>query len=144
MEKFTLFWDGPFSQWYPAYFEIDGVEYNCAEQYMMAMKAKHFGDLDTLEMIMESESPRNQKALGRVVDGFDEDEWEREEDNGMPLCWNIVWRGNEAKFSQNPYLRESLLATKGTTLVEASPEDEIWELVYRPITLRRDRRSGEA
>ena len=40
-ETFTFFW-GPgtvFSQWYPARFTVDGVEYNCAEQYMMYQKA---------------------------------------------------------------------------------------------------------
>jgi predicted NAD-dependent protein-ADP-ribosyltransferase YbiA (DUF1768 family) len=40
-EKFTFFFgrDCVFSQWYPAEFEVDGVEYNCAEQYMMHQKA---------------------------------------------------------------------------------------------------------
>ena len=32
------------SQWYPASFIVDGVYYNCAEQYMMAEKARLFGD----------------------------------------------------------------------------------------------------
>ena len=41
MEKFTFFWSGPFSQWHPSPFIIDGVTYNCAEQYMMAEKARH-------------------------------------------------------------------------------------------------------
>ncbi|MEQ9503453.1 MAG: NADAR family protein [Deltaproteobacteria bacterium] len=125
-ERFTLFWDGPFSQWHASYFEVDGVEYNCAEQFMMAEKARLFGDDDTLERIMEAESPRTQKRLGRVVDGFDVSVWEEEEDDGMPRCWNIVWRGNMAKFTQNDHLRDALFETAGTTLVEASPEDRIW------------------
>ena len=122
----TLFWDGPFSQWEPAFFVLDGVEYNCAEQYMMAMKAQLFDDPHTLEMIMEAEHPRVQKRLGRVVDGFDVRVWEAEEDNGYPRCWNIVWRGNMAKFLQNQHLLEALLETEGTILVEASPDDTIW------------------
>lgn len=122
----TLFWDGPFSQWEPSFFVLDGVEYNCAEQYMMASKARLFDDLHTLEMILEAEHPRIQKRLGRVVDGFDARVWEAEEDNGYPRCWNIVWRGNMAKFSQNQHLLEALLETAGTTLVEASPDDTIW------------------
>ena len=32
------------SQWYPCQFEVDGVTYTSAEQYMMAEKAKLFGD----------------------------------------------------------------------------------------------------
>ena len=35
-----------FSQWYPCVFEEDGVIYNCAEQYMMAGKARVFKDSD--------------------------------------------------------------------------------------------------
>jgi len=40
-EGYTLFWrsQSPFSQWHPAYFTIDDVTYNCAEQYMMYQKA---------------------------------------------------------------------------------------------------------
>ncbi len=126
-EVFTLFWDGPFSQWYPCYFEIDDVEYNCAEQFMMAEKARLFQDWDTLEMIMDSESPATQKALGRAVDGFEEARWQSDDThNDQPVCWNIVWRGNVAKFSQNDYLYEILCETSGTTLVEASPVDTIW------------------
>lgn len=126
METFTFFWDGPFSQWEPSWFEVDGVEYNCAEQYMMAEKARLFGDEDTLEKIMDTESPAMQKRLGRLVDGFDEDVWLEEEENGEPRCWNIVRRGNLAKFSQNPHLLDLLLQTVGTSLVEASPDDLRW------------------
>ncbi|MCA9173540.1 MAG: NADAR family protein [Planctomycetales bacterium] len=127
-EEFTFFWDGPFSQWEPCYFEIEDVEYNCAEQFMMAEKARLFGDEHTLEMIMETDVPGTQKALGRQVAGFSKAAWEDDDDteNGRPYCWNIVWRGNMAKFSQNSYLLDLLLATDGTTLVEASPEDHIW------------------
>ena len=31
-----------------------------------------------------------------------------------------------AQFSQNPHLKQELLSTAGTTLVEASPRDRIW------------------
>lgn len=43
-EVFTFFW-GPntvFSQWYPCSFTVDGLQYNCAEQYMMSQKASEF------------------------------------------------------------------------------------------------------
>lgn len=125
-EKFTFFWDGPFSQWEESYFELDDEEYNCAEQYMMAEKARVFEDEQTLDMIMDSEDPATQKKLGRLVDGFDENNWQDEDDNGFPACWNIVWRGNMAKFSQNKWLLDELFDTEGTILVEASPHDRIW------------------
>lgn len=123
-EKFTFFWDGPFSQWEPCKIEIDRVEYNCAEQYMMAEKAKLFGDGDTLAEIMETDSPRKQKALGRRVKGFNTDRW-------SVFAREIVYDGNFAKFKQNPELMQKLLATKGTTLVEASPEDCVWGIGWR-------------
>lgn len=128
MEEYTFFWDGPFSQWEPCHFIIDEVEYNCAEQFMMAEKARIFGDLESLDLIMDTDSPATQKALGRQVDGFTKAVWEGDEDteNGRPYCWNVVWRGNMAKFGQNSHLFEYLAATAGTTLVEASPEDPIW------------------
>ncbi len=128
VEEFTFFWNGPFSQWEPSYFEIEGIEYNCAEQYMMAEKARLFGDYETLDMIMDTDVPGTQKALGRQVSCFSTEIWEDDEDteNGRPYCWNVVWRGNMAKFGQNSHLWNFLLATDGTTLVEASPNDHIW------------------
>lgn len=43
-EEFTFFW-GPstvLSQWYACEFTVDGVTYNCAEQYMMHQKAGEY------------------------------------------------------------------------------------------------------
>jgi predicted NAD-dependent protein-ADP-ribosyltransferase YbiA (DUF1768 family) len=44
-EKFTFFFgaESPFSQWHHAVFTVDGVEYNCAEQFMMHKKASKGG-----------------------------------------------------------------------------------------------------
>ena len=40
-EKYTFFYttSSPFSQFHPAKFTVDGITYNCAEQYMMHQKA---------------------------------------------------------------------------------------------------------
>ncbi len=121
MERFTFFWRSasPFSQWHPCTFVVDGVTYGTAEQYMMHGKALLFGDHAIAELILGTNDPREQKALGRRVAGFDQEVWTRE-------CRGIVYRGNHAKFTQNPELRAALLATAGTTIVEASPLDRIW------------------
>lgn len=124
-ETFTLFWHGPFSQWHACEFEVDGVKYNCAEQYMMAEKARVFGDDESLAKIMEATSPKVQKALGRKVKNFDPNLW-------TAACKDIVCRGNYAKFSQNPELLGKLFDTRGTTLVEASPYDKIWGIGLGP------------
>jgi ribA/ribD-fused uncharacterized protein len=122
--KFTFFWNGPFSQWESCTFKVDGITYNCAEQYMMAKKAKLFKDEDTYEKIMEATHPREQKKLGRQVKGFHADRWNN-------VAREIVYEGNHAKFTQNPKLLKKLLETKGTTLVEASPYDCIWGIGMR-------------
>jgi ribA/ribD-fused uncharacterized protein len=119
MEQFTFFWKGPLSQWHRQTFKVDGVEYNTAEQYMMAEKARHFGDTETLRKIMATTSPKEQKALGREVKGFDSGKWDQ-------ISRDVVYKGNLAKFSQNKDLLEKLLATSGTTLAEASPYDTKW------------------
>tara|TARA_R110000796_G_scaffold215732_2_gene331751 strand:+ start:18557 stop:19027 length:471 start_codon:yes stop_codon:yes gene_type:complete len=118
-EDFVLFWGGEFSQWYPSDFTIEGVEYNCAEQYMMQQKANLFGDTKIEKRIMETTRPREQKRLGRLVKNFDVDRWE-------DSAFDIVVKANIAKFSQDPELLEVLKRTKGKEIVEASPEDKIW------------------
>ncbi|MBD3212176.1 MAG: DUF1768 domain-containing protein [Candidatus Lokiarchaeota archaeon] len=60
-------------QLYPATFEVDGITYDCAEQYMMAEKARIFGDEETRKEIMETKNdPHKCKHLGRKVKGFGE------------------------------------------------------------------------
>lgn len=86
---------------------------------MMHQKALLFGDLKIAEQIMSTNSASVQKKLGRQVKGFDQNVWEAE-------CQRIVYEGNQAKFTQNEELLAALLATRGTTLVEASPDDRIW------------------
>jgi hypothetical protein len=123
-EKFTFFWSGVFSQWHPSLFQIDGVYYNTAEQFMMAEKARLFGDLETLAKIMSAADPREQKAYGREVKGFIKEKWDA-------IARDVVLRGSIAKYEQNPNLLKELMATEGTTLVEASPEDRIWGIGLR-------------
>jgi len=118
-DGFVFFWNGWPSQWHPAEFTVDGVAYTCTEQFMMAEKARLFGDDETLRQILATASPREQKALGRQVRGFDADRW-------TAACRDVVHRGNVAKFSQNADLKALLLATGDKTLVEASPTDRIW------------------
>jgi hypothetical protein len=127
MGKYTFFYRGPFSQWYrSAPFEIDGISYNTAEQWMMAQKARLFNDEEALEKILATSDPACQKILGRNVKDFKKEVWEEIEINGKPRCWNYVYQGNWAKFVQNPDLLDLLFSTAGTKLVETSHTDEIW------------------
>lgn len=118
-ERFTFFWSGPFSQWHKSPFTLDGVYYNTAEQFMMAEKARLFGDDEVRAQILEAKDPGVQKALGRKVKGFDQARWD------AAAC-EIVYRGNRAKFTTHRDLLTMLLDTEGTSLAEASPIDTIW------------------
>ena len=119
--KLVLFWKppSPFGQWTASPFEIDGTIYLCAEQYMMAEKARLFGDSKIEKEIMNSDSPSHQQKLGKRVSGFAEDKWAAERTN-------IVFRGNLAKFTQNAHFKSLLLETGDRQMVEASPIDKIW------------------
>lgn len=133
-ESFHFFWSGPFSQWHPSVFIIDDVTYNCAEQYMMAEKARLFGDGDRERLIMSNGSPDVQKRLGRQVVGFDDAIWKQH-------AQAIVKRGNLAKFGQNQDLLDVLMATGKKTLVEASPHDRLWGIGLRSSDPRAQKRS---
>ena len=108
-----------FSQWFPAKFEVDGVQYQNTEQYMMAQKAKLFADEDIFQKILQTENPGNIKALGRQVKNYVDDVW-------VEHRYAIVVEGNFAKFSQNESLKQFLHNTQDRVLVEASPVDKIW------------------
>jgi ribA/ribD-fused uncharacterized protein len=107
------------SQWYPAPFNVDGVFYPTAEHWMMAEKARLFGDEQILDKILASAHPGEAKKLGRQVRGFVRKTWEKSRED-------IVTAGNLARFSQNPDLGDFLKATHNRVLVEASPQDLIW------------------
>ncbi|MYS93928.1 MULTISPECIES: NADAR family protein [Streptomyces] len=107
------------SQWWPAPFTVDGVEYATAEHWMMAGKARLFEDAAAERAVLAAGHPAEAKKAGRLVRGFDEARWERER-------FRIVVEGNVHKFGAHPGLREFLLGTGDRVLVEASPVDRVW------------------
>jgi ribA/ribD-fused uncharacterized protein len=113
-----------FGQWTRSPFTADRIEYTCTEQFMMAEKARLFGDTEICQRILDTDSPRSHKALGRTVRGFVEKVWNQNRED-------IVYRGNIAKFSQNPDMLTQLLSTGDRVLVEASPLDRIWGIGLR-------------
>ncbi len=128
--KYIFFWghrvppDGTIvstcmSQWYPLGFTVDEIYYPTAEHWMMAGKARLFGDDEILAEILKASTPDQAKKLGRKVRGFDDKVWKAN-------ARQIVADGNYAKFTQHPSLQHFLLATGEAILVEASPLDRIW------------------
>jgi ribA/ribD-fused uncharacterized protein len=126
------------SQWYHSPFRNPSdptIIFQTAEQYMMYSKAILFNDLPIATEILETTIPKEQKALGRAVKGFE------------PKVWNanrerIVEEGSYFKFKYGVdegelqddgtglALRERLLATGEREIVEASPMDKIWGIGF--------------
>lgn len=107
------------SQWFPCFFVVDGQYYNCTEQYMMAEKARIFGDEEIRQQILAEYSQMTMKKLGRKVRNYDDEIWKEKR-------FDVVVKGNIAKFSQNEKLVNYLLSTDDKILVEASPKDTVW------------------
>ncbi|PKW10385.1 hypothetical protein SAMN05428944_2428 [Streptomyces sp. 1222.5] len=107
------------SQWWPSPFVVDGVHYATAEHWMMAAKARLFGDAEAERRVLAATHPAEAKKAGRLVRGFDDAAWERER-------FRIVVEGSVHKFAADDALRMYLLGTGARVLVEASPVDRIW------------------
>lgn len=107
------------SQWWHSPFTIRGIAYRTAEHWMMAEKARLFRNDALRQRIIGCHSPGEAKALGRMVENFDEEIWTMNRQA-------IVLEGSIQKFSQNPELGTFLLHTGDRVLVEASPVDLIW------------------
>lgn len=131
-----LFQRGPFSQWYGAYdgqvggFKVElkdqVIEFNCAEQAMMAAKASIFRDEEALEKIMATNDPKEQKALGREVKGFKDELWNQ-------VRYEVVLSNNVLKFSQNEELLKFLaMFHEQTIFAEAAPWDKVWGIGLGP------------
>jgi ribA/ribD-fused uncharacterized protein len=128
--KYLYFWGhrprpdgrlGPscLSQWWPSPFTVGGVTYRTAEHWMMAEKARLFGDAEAERAVLAAEHPAEAKKAGRLVRGFTEETWARER-------FRIVVEGSVHKFAADPALRAYLLGTGTRVLVEASPVDRVW------------------
>ncbi|MFE6498795.1 NADAR family protein [Kitasatospora sp. NPDC057738] len=107
------------SQWWPGEFTVDGLTYTSAEHWMMAGKARMFGDEEIARRVLAARTPAEAKKLGRLVKDFDEKVW-------TAGRFELVVAGNVAKFGQDEALRDYLLGTGDRVLVEASPLDRIW------------------
>ncbi len=150
-EEYTFFFNltSPFSNFHPSKFTYKEYTFISNEQFMMFSKAKTFGDELTASKIialneqglakkfLTNELNKNDilndtqtcsewnklmmsiKKLGREVKNYDENIWNTKR-------VKIVLFGAREKFNQNEDLKNLLLATGDTTMVEASKYDKIW------------------
>lgn len=119
--NYTFFFgrDCPLSNFYSSPFFYNGYHYNCGEQYLQHQKAKAFGDEVTAGKIMTTENPQVQKSLGKQVVGFNKKEW-------TDAAPQLIQPGIAQKFAQNEKLKDVLLKTGDTILVECSASDHFW------------------
>ncbi|TGZ76537.1 DUF1768-domain-containing protein, partial [Ascodesmis nigricans] len=114
---------GYLSQWYPSLFTPPSSPhtYTTAEQYMMHRKSLLFSPPSSTipAQILATDDPRELKRLGRMVEGFDKEVWEREREG-------VVEEGNWWKFKADKELGRRLLETGGMELVEAAARDRVW------------------
>ena len=123
---------GYLGQWFSAPFTTssplspyENVTFENCETYMMFHKAILFNDIPISKQILEAaDDPKQVKALGRKVRGFDQEIWDKKK-------FEIVIAANREKFSAHAQLREQLLETAGKEIVEASPMDRIWGIGFK-------------
>ena len=109
--------DTPFSNFYPIEFTYKGYYLKNSEQAFMLEKAMMF-DESKIPLILVAKSPTEVKKLGRTIQNFDSEAWDK---NRYKIMVNIL----KAKFA-NPILKQILIDTEDLELVEGSPYDAIW------------------
>jgi len=108
-----------FSQWFSSPFTVDGDLYPTAEHWMMAGKARLFGDEAAFADVLATPSPADVKRIGRRVKGFVAETWDAAKRE-------LVTQGNHHKFGQHPDMARFLVSTGDAVIVEASPYDRVW------------------
>jgi hypothetical protein len=110
-----------FSNFHPSEIEIDGITFNCNEQHYQYSKAKAAKDKAKMSEILAAKDPVLQKRLGGKV-SIPTDEWE----DGPARA--AMKRGLEVKFNTHEYMKELLVGTAGTELVECNQYDKVWAI----------------
>ena len=109
----------PLSNFYPSRFNYDGVTYISSEQLIQANKAKLFGDMDTYNQILCSNTSIECKNLSRQIRNVDESKWQEE-------AAQICLPGIRAKFLQNPHIMDILLNKTGSKMIVECASDRLW------------------
>ncbi len=138
---FTFFWgnQSPLSNHFPCKFELGGKEFNCNEQHQMYQKALHANDKTKMGEIMSTDDPVKQLNIGKLVVVPNKAAWNK-------LALGHMRKGLSAKFNQNLVLRDFLLSTRDTEIVESSPRDLYWGIgmtAMDPLATDKTKWKGE-
>ena len=132
--KYRFFITGYLSNWYQCDINYDGKAFANSEQLYMFLKAKTFGDVESMDKILATISPKEAKELGRTVANFNPKIWDN-------VKYEMMYLAVLAKFTQNPILRERLFREynqfkfdadrpESVLFVECNPLDRVWGIGY--------------
>lgn len=133
-DKYVFFFTSNdiFSNWWSrSAFTYRGFMFHTNEQYIMYRKAMLFGDHRVANLILNvlGGNPKESKALGRGVSGFNEGMWLEKRESIMKQG---LWL--KAKYC-NRFRQELLMHYReGRKFVEASPYDKIWGVGFSEDT----------
>lgn len=113
------FWGSIFSNFYLVNFTFKSLTFSSSEQAFMWCKARHFGDVASCLLILDTKDPKAAKKLGRAVKGFNNAEWDK-------VRYGYMVEVLKAKFKNDDNLQISLMSTEGLQIVEGSPYDRLW------------------
>jgi ribA/ribD-fused uncharacterized protein len=141
LENKLFFFSGasPLSNFHPASFTVEGLNYSCGEQFLQWKKAILFKCDSIAKEIMNTSNPANMKRLGGKIPNFN------------PKVWNdnapeIALQCQKNRFEQNPSLKSYLLKTAPNKLYEASPRDSVWGIgcsMSDPEILKKEKNWGQ-
>ncbi len=107
-----------FSNFFPAPMEVDGVHFNCNEQFYQFNKAVSADRSDKAREILATTDPAEQKQIGDAIKT--EKSWYTE------YGPEVMKQGIKEKFLQNPNLYHVLQELKDCSFVECNPYDKFW------------------
>ena len=108
----------PMSNFHRCNFEVNGINYHSAEQFIQMEKAIYFKDRNVANKIQEADTPIDCKQLAREITNVSHEEWKK-------TAKEICYPGIKAKFVQNENLKNILKNTGTLTLMECS-YDTLW------------------
>lgn len=113
----------PFEFVVPSFAQRSSFQKSCmcpwTEKAVMLTKALLFEDYESAQKIVDAETAKDAKALGRTVKYFDQATWNKHlEEIAYEVC--------RQKFTVDAHCKKVLLDTGDQVLAEASPWDKIW------------------
>ena len=96
---------------------VDGNDYICNEQYIVAEKARMFGDSHAFTQVLAMTDPVKMKQLGNNISNYNHRIWKQS-------SVHIVAKCNEVKYASHPEAMKVLLSTGKRQIGEATESKE--------------------